>query len=248
MTRKLFFLILFIPIIFISCASTNVYEKSDEYLFQGDEVISIENKLYKDGKLKKHSIENLETPDTKSEEDMTIVKIDEKAVVYSKTNGGYVAYSFLGKPFIILGCSIWELLKSCGYAFLNIGSGARAAQGYKSKIYFPDTKGKLAKAKYYNEQNKITAYPEYHKPFTDNKITVSKVSYAAQTVKVAENEMQVASNETYEIDNTLSVKKSVMADAYATAGVMGVIGAIITMPISVISYIVGAAGYGATHH
>ena len=106
-----------------------------------------------------------------------------------------------------------------------------------------DVKGSLEKAKYYKEQNRIKVYPEYHKTFTNNKTTVSKIIYEAETIEKDENEMNVISKEEYEYDNTLSVSLSALADAHETCGIVGAAGAIITVPISVGTWILGAV-YG----
>lgn len=45
--------------------------------------------------------------------------------------------------------------------------------------------------------------------------------------------------ESYEVDNSLSVKRSAAADAASTAAITGLIGTVITIPISAISWVGG---------
>ena len=59
----------------------------------------------------------------------------------------------------------------------------------------------------------------------------------------AERLKKVVSEDKFEYDNTLSVNLSAKADANQTASTVGVIGTIITVPVSVVSWIGGAA-YG----
>lgn len=241
MKRGYCLLLLLAVVLFTSCVTTNVYEKRQTIMYQDDDVLAVENTFIKDGKIKDKSvIDNSKSVSNPESENLRVEKVNEKVTVESKTNGGFVAYTFLGKPFVILGCTSFELVKSCGYAFVNFIGGYNALTGGEVFWMMPDVKGSLAKARYYKEQNEIKVYPEYHKKFTDNKTTVSKITYNAETRETVENEMNVKSKEEYVYDNSLSVHLSVMKDAYETFGIVGAAGAIITVPISVGTWILGA--------
>ena len=242
MLKQFRIFLLSFPVIFllISCASTSIYENQEISLIQNETVISSEKTSLKNGKVKSKSIERKSDADESDEGTIRLTKSDEKVTVESKTNGGYIAYTFLGKPFVILGCSAWELIKCSGYAFINFLGGYSFANDGDTIWVTPDVQKSFATYNKYKEENRIKVYPEYHVPFTDNKIAVSKITYEAETVTTNENEMAVSSKEEYEYDNTLSVKKSVSADAHATFGVLGVIGSIITVPVSVCTWVLGA--------
>ena len=244
MSKSYCFLLVLATLMLKSCVTTNVYEKRKTVLYQDEDIVSVESTFIKDGKLKDKSvIDSSSEVKNIDSENLRVEKTTEKVTVESKTNAGFVAYTFLGKPFVIAGCVSLELLKSCGYALGNLIGGYNTL--YKGKFFWmmPDVKGSLEKAKYYKEQNRIKVYPEYHKTFTNNKTTVSKIIYEAETIEKDENEMNVISKEEYEYDNTLSVSLSALADAHETCGIVGAAGAIITVPISVGTWILGAV-YG----
>ncbi len=167
---------------------------------------------------------------------------DEEVTVESVPNKSYIAYSIIGKPFVILGSTAWNLLKSVGYAAINFAGGYSTVTGGKTFWMMPDYKKAKAKADENRAANQIKAYPEYHLPFTNNHITVHKIS--SETTNEFSNggeDVKVLSEEKLSFDNSISVGRSVTADAAATASVVGLVGTVITIPVSVVTWIGGAA-------
>jgi len=240
MSKFNFLAIIFVSVFLTSCATTNIYEKNQITMYQNDEVVGVESTFIKDGKLIEKNVEsNSEILDS-DDDNIKIGKYSEKVTVESTTNGGFVAYTFLGKPFVILGCTTFELLKSCGYAFINFAGGYNTFTGGEFFWVMPDVKKSKAKAQEYKEKNAIKVYPEYHKVFTDNKTTVTKITYEASTIATAEDEMMVSSQEELIYDNTLSVQLCALTDVYQTFGVIGYVGAVVTVPISATTWVLGA--------
>lgn len=166
----------------------------------------------------------------------------EKVTVTSKTNGKYVAYSFLGKPFVILGASAWNLIKCTGYAFINFAGGYNTVTNGEFFWKMPDTKGAKEKAAEARKNNGIAYYPEYHKAFTDN--TIEVYSFKQKTDNnfsvLAENTVKVYDEQHTTYDNSISVSMSAAADANATAAVVGLAGTIVTVPVSAVTFVGGA--------
>ena len=165
----------------------------------------------------------------------------EMAVVRSKPNGKYIAYTFLGKPFVILGSTIFNLCRSVGYSVINFLGGYASVADSKFLWIMPDVKGAKAKATQAKVENQIV-YPEYHIPLTDNHIVIDKVTGETES-RVSEidpDEIHITTSEVHEYDNSLSVKKSVEKDVNRTTSIVGLIGTIITVPISAVSWVFGA--------
>lgn len=160
----------------------------------------------------------------------------EKISVASSLNTPYMLYSFVGKPFVVLGSSGLSLVKCLGYACVNFIGGYSATTGGDVFWMMPDTKKAKEKAAYARENNGISYYPEYHKAFTNNHIAVEKLS--DDTNQVGE---MVKKTEHFSYDNSLSVERSISADANATASVVGWVGTAITVPVSAITWVGGAA-------
>ena len=82
---------------------------------------------YKDVNKKRKTQQNVtELAETTEENSATKTRSEicvEKVTVHSTVDSGYLAYSFLGKPFVILGATTWNILKCFGYAFINFGGG-----------------------------------------------------------------------------------------------------------------------------
>ena len=170
----------------------------------------------------------------------------EKATVESKTNGKYVAYSFLGKPFVWLGTGIWNVLKCFGYAFINFGGGYNLVSGKANSENLawklPSYKKSKEKAAAAKEANTIQYYPEYHKPFTDNRIIVDTYDKKIETEQLSfEDAEKIKSANRVVYGNTMSVSLSAKADAASTSAMAGLVGTAVTIPISVTSWIGGAA-------
>ena len=167
----------------------------------------------------------------------------EKISVASSLNTPYMLYSFVGKPFVVLGSSGLSLVKCLGYACVNFIGGYSAATGGDVFWMMPDTKKAKEKAAYARENNGISYYPEYHKAFTNNHIEVT--SYNQDTSnkfsQLTDNEAKVSNEEHLSYDNSLSVERSISADANATASVVGWVGTAITVPVSAITWVGGAA-------
>lgn len=171
----------------------------------------------------------------------------EKVTVHSTVDSGYLAYSFLGKPFVILGATTWNILKCFGYAFINFGGGYNFATGnYSSNNdsawMLPSYKKSKEKAAVAKEANRIKHYPEYHKAFTNNHIEVDTYNqmFGAESSRLSDSEKIYAVQHS-EFDNTMSVSLSSKADAASTAATANIIGTAVTIPISAITWVGGAA-------
>ncbi|MBR1403656.1 MAG: hypothetical protein IJ558_05715 [Treponema sp.] len=189
------------------------------------------------------SDENSVAPPSQNKKQQEITSA-EKVVVESVPNGNYIFYSIVGKPFVILGVTTWNLIKCAGYAFINFAGGYNAVAGKNDRVIWmmPSYKKSRAKADAAKEANKIEHYPEYHLPFTNNHITVEKYDRDISVLTLAdENAEEITPIERYEYDNTMSVERSASADAASTAAVAGVIGTVVTIPVSAVTWVGGAA-------
>ena len=206
---------------------------------------------YKDVNKKRNSQQNAkefaEMPEEKSAAKKRSEICVEKVTVHSTLNSGYVAYSFLGKPFVILGATTWNILKCFGYAFMNFGGGYNLATGnYSSNNdsvwMLPSYKKSKEKASVAKEINRIKHYPEYHKAFTNNHIEVDTYNQmsGAESSSISDSEKIYAIQHS-EFDNTMSVSLSSKADAASTAATANIIGTAVTIPISAITWVGGAA-------
>lgn len=170
----------------------------------------------------------------------------EKITVISSPNSSYITYSVLGKPFVIIGSFAWNILKCAGYAFLNFGGGYNFITGNSEDSLwilpsFSDSKEKAVRAR---EANRIQYYPEYHIPFTNNKIIVDKYDRNIEVERlVDEVAEQITAIEHQEYDNTMSVSLSAKADAASTVSTANLIGTGVTIPVSVVTW-VGGVAYG----
>lgn len=171
----------------------------------------------------------------------------EKVTVHSTVDSSYLAYSFLGKPFVILGATTWNILKCFGYAFINFGGGYNFATGNYSSDndsawMLPSYKKSKEKAAVAKEANRIKHYPEYHKAFTNNHIEVDTYNQiaGAESSRLSDSEKIYAVQHS-EFDNTMSVSLSSKADAASTAATANIIGTAVTIPISAITWVGGAA-------
>ncbi len=173
----------------------------------------------------------------------TSEKIEEISVE-SYPNGEYIFYSIAGKPFVILGSSLWNLIKCLGYAFYNFSGGYSLLSGTlpegMSPWKMPSIKTAQQKFSQAKEANKIKYYPEYHLPFTNNTIKVQTVEQESLAAFITAENVEVKRTTIDVLKNTLSVQKSVSSDATYTAGVVGVIGTAVTIPVSVVTWIGGA--------
>ena len=171
----------------------------------------------------------------------------EKITVISNSNSKYITYSFLGKPFVLLGASAWNILKCVGYAFINFAGGYNFTSGNSENDTYwmlPDYNSSKAKAKVAREANRIKYYPEYHIPFTDNKIILDKYDRFIEVENLFDEKSEkITAIEHQEYDNTMSVSLSAKADAASTSATANLIGTGITIPVSVITWLGGAA-YG----
>ena len=205
-------------------------ERKAELLLQALDIIMAEANGY--------SIENEE-----SDGSVRSITSVEKVKVESRPNGSYIFYSIAGKPFVIAGTTALNLLKCAGYALYNFAGGYSTATEGKAYWKMPDTKKARAKAKEARENNGIKYYPEYHLPFTNNHIEVTKIdSETLNPFSTVEGvrEDRIISETTQTYDNTISVERSA-ADANSTAATVGLIGTVVTVPVSVVTWIGGAA-------
>ena len=206
---------------------------------------------YKDVNKKRKTQQNVtELAETTEENSATKTRSEicvEKVTVHSTVDSGYLAYSFLGKPFVILGATTWNILKCFGYAFINFGGGYNFATGnYSSNNdsvwMLPSYKKSKEKATAAKETNRIKYYPEYHKAFTNNHIEVDTYNQiaGAESSRLSDSEKIYAIQHS-EFDNTMSVSLSSKADAASTAATANIIGTAVTIPISAITWVGGAA-------
>lgn len=206
---------------------------------------------YRDVNKKRKSQQNVnELAETPEENSATKTRSEicvEKVTVHSTVDSGYVAYSFLGKPFVILGATTWNILKCFGYAFMNFGGGYNLATGnYSSNNdsawMLPSYKKSKEKAAVAKEANRIKHYPEYHKAFTNNHIEVDTYNQiaGAESSRLSDSEKIYAVQHS-EFDNTMSISLSSKADAASTAATANIIGTAVTIPISAITWVGGAA-------
>ncbi|MCR5725319.1 MAG: hypothetical protein K6G80_09570 [Treponema sp.] len=171
-----------------------------------------------------------------------MIVTEDQIQVDSSPNGKYIAYTIFGKPFVMLGATSLSLLKCTGYALINFAGGYSTIVHGNFFWKMPDVKKSREKAAAAREANRITVFPEYHKPFTNNHITLtSTTTENANIMNQEENSVKVLARDVYEYDNTLSVERSAAADANSTAATIGLVGTIITVPVSVITWICGAA-------
>lgn len=161
-----------------------------------------------------------------------------KITVESETDGAYMAYSFLGKPFVILGSTTWSLLKCVGYSFVNFMGGVNLGMGGNNYWMMPSVKDAVEKKKRAQEKNKIV-YPEFHKPFTKNHMTVEIITTKTENLFTENEKSVVTSSDVRYYDNTIKVSNSAAADAAATASVVNVIGNAVTIPVSGVSWFCG---------
>lgn len=206
---------------------------------------------YRDVNKKRKSQQNVnELAETPEENSATKTRSEicvEKVTVHSTVDSGYVAYSFLGKPFVILGATTWNILKCFGYAFMNFGGGYNLATGnYSSNNdsawMLPSYKKSKEKAAVAKEANRIKHYPEYHKAFTNNHIEVDTYNQiaGAESSRLSDSEKIYAVQHS-EFDNTMSISLSSKADAASTAATANIIGTAVAIPISAITWVGGAA-------
>ena len=164
----------------------------------------------------------------------------EKAKVDSQTDFSYFFYCIFGKPFVVLGSSCLSLLKCAGYSFINFIGGYRTMTANDGFFWImPDTKKDKMKAEEAKAANEIR-YPEYHKPFTKNQITVKSYTIETNNRFAEDDKVKIIKNEEYHYNNNISVRKSAEADAKATSSIVGWIGTIITVPVSFVSWLFGA--------
>lgn len=166
----------------------------------------------------------------------------ERITVESKTNGKYVAYTFLGKPFVLIGASVWNVIKCGGYAVINFFGGYSFVMGSNDPFWLMPSYGEAKQdAEIAREVNRIKYYPEYHIPFTNNHITVDKFNREIEVEKLfSEGAEEITAVEHYEYDNTMAVSLSAKADAASTAATAGLVGTVITIPVSGASWVFGA--------
>ena len=128
-----------------------------------------------------------------------------------------------------------------------MGGGYNFATGNKSSTtesawLHPSYKKSKEKATAAKEANRIKHYPEYHKAFTNNHIEVDTYNQiaGAESSSISDSEKIYAIQHS-EFDNTMSVSLSSKSDAASTAATANIIGTAVTIPISVVTWVGGAA-------
>ncbi len=169
----------------------------------------------------------------------------EEITVESEPNTEYIVYSFLGKPFVILGTGVWNILKCAGYAIINAGAGYNMTLGSERADLpiwmMPSMSTAREKFEEAKEANEIPYYPEYHIPFTNNRITVVTTEQHSNEAFITKKNAVVVSRVSRDYTNTMSVQRSAQADAAYTAGVAGLIGTGVTIPVAGLSWVAGFA-------
>ncbi len=228
---------------------------SSSTVFTGDDFAPEDEELFEEVlALTLYSVVNPPDVEFDEEKDEAVGKsyklemTTEEIEVNSTANGQYIAYSFLGKPFVIAGSTVWNLIKCVGYSFVNFAGGYQLATGgtgwgednnqYWLMPSFNTAKQKFEEAK---EENAIKYYPEYHIPLTDNSIKVTKLEENTYEGFVSEDMVHVKRSVVDTYDNSMSVSRSASADATYTSGVVGVIGTGVTIPVSCITWVGGFA-------
>ena len=210
------------------------FKKPDEALFK-NVVANLENQ-----------IKNKDSDDDISEQtsqNITRKNYSERIQINSKPNGSYIFYTIAGKPFVIIGAATWNVVRCAGYSVINFLGGYAAVTSNGNAVYWKLPSYSKSKDKAYlaKEANKIKYYPEYHLPFTNNHIIVDKYEKNINVENLtAEGREQIEVAEHMEYDNTMSVKRSSKADAASTAATGGLIGTVVTIPVSVTSWVGGA--------
>lgn len=174
---------------------------------------------------------------------MHVEKLEEKVIVESTPNSNFIVYSIIGKPFVIVGSASWNVLRCAGYAFVNFLGGYNAVTGTVSGAplwYLPSYSKSKAKAQKAKEANKIQHYPQYHLPFTNNHIIVTTVKSETDAAFTDQAQVRITDKTVAEYDTELSVARSAKADAASTMAVASLIGTVVTIPVSVVTWIGGA--------
>ncbi len=195
---------------------------------------NVVNLLYKDSAVSSfiNSVKD-ETTYTR----LTDYSTSEKVTVKSRLNVGYMLYQFLGKPFVIVGATVYNLTKCAAYATVNFIGGYLSMTSSEDGLVWmmPDVKKAKQNAAWARENNGIKHYPEYHKAFTNNHISVESISNG-----IDQQGNLIKTKQTYSYDNSISVKRSISADANSTAAVIGVAGTALTIPVSAVTWVGGA--------
>ena len=218
----------------ISGKKGSKFKKDDEALYK-DVVANLEEQV------KKLSDEDDVSENTS--QNITRKNYSERIQINSTPNGSYIFYTIAGKPFVIAGAATWNVLRCAGYSVINFLGGYAAVTSSGDAVFWKLPSYSKSKDKAYEakEANKIKYYPEYHLPFTNNHIIVDKYEKNINVENLtAEGREQIEVAEHMEYDNTMSVKRSSKADAASTAATGGLIGTVVTIPVSVTSWVGGA--------
>lgn len=182
--------------------------------------------------------DDIETQLKKTDGSLYRNSLSGKVTVESKTDGKYLAYSFLGKPFVILGSATWGLIKCVGYSFANFMGGMNFGMGGNNYWVMPSVKEAVEKRKKAKAENTLS-YPEFHKPFTKNHIIVEAMQTKTENLFTGAEKTIVTASEVRAYDNTIKISKSAEADAASIASVVNVVGNVVTIPVSGFSWFCG---------
>lgn len=206
-------------------------------------IIEENDVLYGNSRTMRRAYDSLSNMPVSDGGKQVVVVSSENVRVESTPNVGYIMYSIFGKPFVILGSTVWNITRCAGFALVNFIGGYTTARYGEFLWLMPDVKKAAARADAARVKNSMV-YPEYHLPFTDNHIAVKKMkTEVSNEFSASEPEVKVMSSEEFEYDNTLSVSRSAAADADATTSVIGLAGTVSTIPVSAVTW-VGGAAYG----
>lgn len=266
---KIFAFAVLFPVVACSCTSTRVYTKAssrlyrDGWLVSGTDILMRDEKTLSEESFSAFDEERQEDDEECAAQDVSempgavasragfapeknapgqffrSVKESERVRVESTPDVGFILYSFLGKPFVIAGASAWNALKCAGYALYNFSGGYSAVVYGNAYWKMPDYRKAKETAAAAREANRIQYYPEYHIPFTSNVITVDRFDRDVSVLSRADGE-EIIPVETQVFGNKMSVSCSAAADAASTAAVAGLVGTVVTVPVSVLTWIGGA--------
>ena len=217
----------------ISCQSTKVYEQYESVVYEGSDIISECTKDFEEEKANKTVFSEYS-----GSGNLTVKTDSTRITVISEPDYKFIAYSFFLKPIIIAGSASVSLGKC---TIISTALFFCAIIGYLPDWFTPlfdlrEEKEALIEARL---ENKIEFYPEFHKPFTKNHIIMEKTLSETSAYKTNEEESIVLSYEKNEYDNSIYVSREIKKDYCSTVCVVKFIGAVITIPIVIVSIITG---------
>lgn len=249
----------------ISTFASVVYEKKDG---NGNATITINNES-RNYQIKKNKVKPKSKDSFRQAEDMlekgelsSKLGYKERLVrEYSKTvvtidrslDLPYTAYWFFGKPFVIVGSSVYNLGKCAGCACLNfLGGFSFVTKAYEDKnsiifghllggkIWFSPSVSEAYDNYKVAKKKAVVQLPEYHKKFCKEKITIEVFESFSDNYRFSSKTNQLKVKERNVYDNSISLSSTVMEDAYMTSAIMRVAGNVVTLPVAAATWLCGS--------